>query len=233
MVFQVIVPKSRRELQCGSIRVEFVARRPMLDTPVTERNTQTGTIRVATPEATALEVVGYPERCGYLDNVATVLAELSESMSGDLLAAEARRAPTAWVQRLGYLLELVQETDLADCLDPLLAERTTFPVALAPWKEMNGTRRASRWRRRGERPRGARRMIPRAYITEWRAVAPWIADSQVEQDLVISRALVTMFGASEVAERLAVRGGAALNKLHFRPPARYSEDIDLVQVRQV
>ena len=75
-------------------------------------------------------------------------------------------------------------------------------------------------------------MIPRAYITEWRAVAPWIADSQVEQDLVISRALVTMFGASEVAERLAVRGGAALNKLHFRPPARYSEDIDLVQVRQ-
>lgn len=74
-------------------------------------------------------------------------------------------------------------------------------------------------------------MIPRAYITEWRAVAPWSADFQVEQDLIISRALVTMFGASEVAERLAFRGGTALNKLHFRPPARYSEDIDLVQVR--
>ena len=33
-------------------------------------------------------------------------------------------------------------------------------------------------------------MIPRAYITEWRAQAPRPADSQVEQDLVISRALV-------------------------------------------
>ena len=146
MVFQVVVPRSRRGLQCGGVRVEFVARRTMLDTPVIERNTQTGAIRIATPEATALEVVGYPERCGYLDNVATVLAELSESMGGDLLAAEARRAPTAWIQRLGYLLELVQETDLAGYLDPVLAERTTFPVALAPWKEMNGVRRASRWR---------------------------------------------------------------------------------------
>ncbi len=145
MVFQVVVPKSRRGLQCGAVRVDFVSRRNMHDTPVVERNTQTGTIRIATPEATALEVVGYPERCGYLDNVATVLAELSESMNGDLLAAEARRAPMAWVQRLGYLLELVQETDLADCLDPVLAERTAFPVALAPWKEMTGTRRAARW----------------------------------------------------------------------------------------
>ena len=49
-------------------------------------------------------------------------------------------------------------------------------------------------------------MIPRAYITEWRAAAPWSEDSQVEQDLILSRALVTMFGASEVAKRLAFRG---------------------------
>lgn len=75
-------------------------------------------------------------------------------------------------------------------------------------------------------------MIPRAYVTEWRAVAPWSADSQVEQDLILSRALVTLFSVSEVAERLAFRGGTALNKLHLRSPARYSEDIDLVQIRQ-
>ena len=145
MVCQVVVPTSRRGLQCGGVRVEFVARQNMHETPVIERNTATGTIRIATPEATALEVVGYPERCGYLDNVATVLVELSDSMSGDLLAAEARRTPTAWGQRLGYLLELVQETDLASYLDPVLAERTAFPVALAPWKEMSGARRDRRW----------------------------------------------------------------------------------------
>jgi len=36
-------------------------------------------------------------------------------------------------------------------------------------------------------------MIPRDFITEWRARAPWVEDVQVEQDLVISRALVDIF----------------------------------------
>lgn len=74
-------------------------------------------------------------------------------------------------------------------------------------------------------------MIPRDLITEWRTHAPWARDAQVEQDLVISRALVEMFRVDAVAERLAFRGGTALHKLHLQPAARYSEDIDLVQVR--
>lgn len=74
-------------------------------------------------------------------------------------------------------------------------------------------------------------MIPRDYITEWRAQAPWEQDAQVEQDLVISRALVELFSHRHLAEALAFRGGTALYKLHILPAARYSEDIDLVQVR--
>ncbi|WP_423925841.1 nucleotidyl transferase AbiEii/AbiGii toxin family protein [Candidatus Palauibacter sp.] len=56
-------------------------------------------------------------------------------------------------------------------------------------------------------------------------------DAQVEQDLVISRALVELFRVPALANRLAFRGGTALYKLHLTPPPRYSEDIDLVQVR--
>ena len=73
-------------------------------------------------------------------------------------------------------------------------------------------------------------MIPRDYITEWRASAPWVEDAQVEQDLVISRALVDIFSNPVLANALAFRGGTALYKVHLKP-ARYSEDIDLVQVR--
>jgi len=73
-------------------------------------------------------------------------------------------------------------------------------------------------------------MIPKASITAWRAQAPWSEDNLVEQDLVISRALVEMFRVTAIADRLAFRGGTALHKLHLRPAARYSEDIDLVQV---
>ncbi len=72
-------------------------------------------------------------------------------------------------------------------------------------------------------------MIPKDFITEWRASAPWVADRQVEQDLVISRAIVELFSRPTIANALAFRGGTALYKLHFRPAARYSEDIDLVQ----
>jgi predicted nucleotidyltransferase component of viral defense system len=73
-------------------------------------------------------------------------------------------------------------------------------------------------------------MIPFDYITEWRTEAPWITDAQVEQDLILSRAVVNMFAEPEVATSLAFRGGTALYKLYLRPAARYSEDIDLVQL---
>ncbi len=146
MVFQVMVPRSRRSIECGWVRVDFVARRDMRCTAVVERDTPTGVLRVASPAATAVEVVGYPERCGYLDNVATVLAELAEAIDADILEAEARRAPTAWVQRLGYLLVLVEQDELADRLDRVLAERNVFTVPLAPWQEMGGAPRDARWR---------------------------------------------------------------------------------------
>ena len=74
-------------------------------------------------------------------------------------------------------------------------------------------------------------MIPRDYVTEWRASAPWVQDFQVEQDLVISRALVALFSDGDLAATLAFRGGTALYKPFLRPAARYSEDIDLVQMR--
>jgi predicted nucleotidyltransferase component of viral defense system len=72
-------------------------------------------------------------------------------------------------------------------------------------------------------------VIPRDFITEWREHAPWVTDHQVEQDLVISRALVELFSREPIADALAFRGGTALYKLYLRPAARYSEDIDLVQ----
>lgn len=53
----------------------------------------------------------------------------------------------------------------------------------------------------------------------------------VEQDLVITRALVDTFSVARLRDSLAFRGGTALAKLHFSPAHRYSEDIDLVQIR--
>lgn len=68
-------------------------------------------------------------------------------------------------------------------------------------------------------------MIPQAWITEWRSQAPWVDDAQVEQDLIISRALVEIFSDPSMRESLAFRGGTALYKLYLTPAAGYSEDI--------
>lgn len=73
-------------------------------------------------------------------------------------------------------------------------------------------------------------MIPQRYITEWKTQAPWPNDAQVEQDLIIARALVELFSDDLLRNSLAFRGGTALHKLYLYPQARYSEDIDLIQI---
>ncbi|MEI6508043.1 MAG: nucleotidyl transferase AbiEii/AbiGii toxin family protein [Bacteroidota bacterium] len=74
-------------------------------------------------------------------------------------------------------------------------------------------------------------MIPQAHITEWSNTVPWQTNEQVEQDLVICRALVEIFKNDFLANSLAFRGGTALHKLYLHPQPRYSEDIDLVQIK--
>lgn len=72
-------------------------------------------------------------------------------------------------------------------------------------------------------------MIPSQNIVAWGATAPWAEQRQIEQDLIISRALVDIFSNNMLGKELRFRGGTALNKLHFPEPLRYSEDIDLVR----
>lgn len=74
-------------------------------------------------------------------------------------------------------------------------------------------------------------MIPETYIESWRSHARWQTLAMIEQDLVISRALVCLYKNNKIRDSLVFRGGTALNKLYIKPPARYSEDIDFVQRR--
>ena len=60
---------------------------------------------------------------------------------------------------------------------------------------------------------------------------PWPDLRQIEQDLIICRALCDLFSAPALEGKLAFRGGTAMHKLLFKQALRYSEDIDLVQTR--
>jgi len=74
-------------------------------------------------------------------------------------------------------------------------------------------------------------LIPNAFLQAWSTKAPWPDSRQIEQDLIICRALCDLFNAPPLKGKIAFRGGTALNKLLFKQPLRYSEDIDLVQTQ--
>ena len=72
--------------------------------------------------------------------------------------------------------------------------------------------------------------ITRQDILAHQTVVPWAAQYQVEQDLLLCRAMVALFEDTFLSAQIAMRGGTLLHKVHLAPPARYSEDIDLVVV---
>lgn len=60
-------------------------------------------------------------------------------------------------------------------------------------------------------------MINRTAIQQWSEHAPWIDNAQIEQDLIICRALVSIFSDEFLASQLAFRGGTALHSSIFHP----------------
>lgn len=72
-------------------------------------------------------------------------------------------------------------------------------------------------------------MIPNIFIQNWSNHVKWKTPDQIEQDLIISRALVDLYNDPHIKDALVFRGGTALNKLFINPPSRYSEDLDFVQ----
>ncbi|MCA9642276.1 MAG: type IV toxin-antitoxin system AbiEi family antitoxin [Myxococcales bacterium] len=143
---QVMVPKNRPPVGCGQVRVLFIARGDLEQMPVSTFNTPHGYIKYATPEMTALELVGYPQHAGGLHNVATVLAELGEEMDGEALVEAAALCPVGWSQRLGYLLELVDAPELAAALAPLVTREANSYIPLRRAEEVAGASRDSKWK---------------------------------------------------------------------------------------
>ncbi len=144
--FQVMVAKNRRSIVCGDVRVQFVARHDLVRTPTIGRNTPRGRMRVSSAEATAIELVGYADRCGGLDNVASVLADLVDVLDPSKVLDVAQLAPIAWVQRLGYLFEITGHAELANALADYVRERASVVAPLVRRKPITSAPRAERWK---------------------------------------------------------------------------------------
>lgn len=144
--FQVFLGKVRRSIKCGSVRVAFLMRKRIAEVPVESFNTPRGTIRVSTPEATALDLAGYYQRAGGLSQVATVLTELSERIDPVKLAAVAATGPVPWAQRLGYLIEKAGYREKTGPLKEYVHEHAKHSATLLPKGTSDLGRRDRDWK---------------------------------------------------------------------------------------
>lgn len=116
-------------------------------TPTIGVTTPTGEMRVSTPEATAFDLVRYPEHGGGLSNVATVLQELTERLDGGELVRVAEAAgEMAYAQRFGYLLDRVGRPEVARALAEWVDARAPRVTPLSPSAPIAGAERDARWR---------------------------------------------------------------------------------------
>jgi len=135
MVFQVMTSEPTRGMLAGKVAIRFSMSSKVEQMPVTEMQTETGTMRVATPETTAFDLVRYQADAAHLSNAATVLVELAERLDSQALVRMAHLVRIPDVQRLGYLLDVVGEGDLAGPLAKWLNRRRPRAVFLRPGEQ--------------------------------------------------------------------------------------------------
>jgi predicted transcriptional regulator of viral defense system len=144
--FQVMVAQARRPILSGAVRVAFIVRKEIAAIPVQSFNTPRGTVRVSTPEATAVDLIGYPDRIGGLDQATTVLIELAERLDPEKLVMAAQTAPIPWAQRLGYLLVKVGAGDRAGPLRSYVAQHARQTAVLVPNAPRKDAARDEDWK---------------------------------------------------------------------------------------
>lgn len=145
--FQVLTDAARPRIRCGQVHVRFFRRKQVDQVPTVSFDTPRGPVQVSTPEATGIDLVAFARSCGGLDLVATVLAELAESIHPEKLAEIAGViAEPPWIQRLGFLLEKVGSGHDTDPLAQVVERLKPRYTPLQPGVAKDNRRRDARWR---------------------------------------------------------------------------------------
>ena len=145
--FHVVTNQYLRSIRCGRIYIVFIKNENCKIVPTRKFNTQTGYIQVAAPEATMLDLIRYPLRVGGINNIATVLIELSESINSNELSTllDSLKPEVVLLQRLGYLLDLIQQKKLALIVTNYLKQFTLSARPLVAGISCKNALRNKKW----------------------------------------------------------------------------------------
>lgn len=126
--YQVVVDRHVAPIRSRQLSIRFFSKQAMVATPVAQMKGHAAMLPVATPAATAFDLVRHANRIGGLDAVATVLAELAEGITAeDLIKSHDSEPSSSVVQRLGWLLDQLGQPSLADTLHRQLKRQNSNP----------------------------------------------------------------------------------------------------------
>ena len=146
MTFQVVTDRPTRKARAGRAQIAFHVARNLPRIPTASVPTETGSMLVSTPEATAFDLVRFASAAGNLSNVATVLRELAEQLSKTKLEDLAPEHSLPDVQRLGYLLDFVGAGGKAQGLAHWLRNRRVRPALLGGGRARGLAKPDGKWR---------------------------------------------------------------------------------------
>ena len=114
---------------------------------VMKKNAEMGTLRYSGPELTAVDLVQFASHVGGYQRVATVLAELMDSVDIERMHGLISFTSVTTIQRLGYLLEYVlSRQDQADALFRFLKTQGSWnSILLSNDQDRRGNVPANRW----------------------------------------------------------------------------------------
>jgi predicted transcriptional regulator of viral defense system len=113
MVFQVITNKRvKHSLKFGQVFIQLIYKKSLTDLPTKDFIVSSGYLKVATPELLAIDLLKFPKHAGGMNNIATVLSELVESIDVNTLIGLAENiGERHQLQRLGYIIEKIDVMD--------------------------------------------------------------------------------------------------------------------------
>ena len=140
MQFQVVTDKRMPQIRAGRSIISFFYRKDLarVGEAVVPHKTDTGSMKISSPELTALDLLRYRHATGTIDSNAMVLSDLGKKLNADVLAKLAPAFERAVIQRLGYLLDHLGHGRAADGLLAYLQRAKPLPwVELDPGRDAN------------------------------------------------------------------------------------------------
>ena len=148
MVFQIVTIRNERVIQKKGLKIKFYKKNRLTPLGYHKQQTMAGEFNLSTPEQSILDLIAYPFDSSGLDNITTILSELITKLDNKKLLKiikEDSTIPLAHLQRVGYLLDLVDKSSITEALCKFIQKQHPQIAPLRPDRNWRGTPHNNRW----------------------------------------------------------------------------------------